>query len=378
MKRLAIVLSHPIQYYSPLFKFLAKSIHLKVFYAFNPNADEQGEQGFQKSFKWDINLLDGYDYEFLNNVSEYPGTSRYKGCDTPAISSQLDVYKPTHILIFGWHLKTYHQALAYAKRNKIKVGVRGDSQANPSQSIIKKLIKAIYYPFFLNKFDYFFSVGSRNKQYLKSFGIQDERVLFSPHAVDQAFWENKSSFDKGNKSEIVFLWVAKFIDKKRPLDAINAYLKFKQKYDGKVSLRMVGSGPLLKASKRIASSEPSIQFLGFKNQKELRAEYWSSSCLILSSDYGETWGLVVNEAFSSLQPAIVSSAVGCSEDLINQNTGAIYKFGSIEDLSEKLNEMSSRLLNPKKLQAIEEAIKEKNVKYSFERNLKAFNRFLQL
>jgi glycosyltransferase involved in cell wall biosynthesis len=42
----------------------------------------------------------------------------------------------------------------------------------------------------------------------------------------------------------------------------------------------------------------------------------AADCLVLPSDFGETWGLVVNEAMASGLPCIVSDACGCAEDLI--------------------------------------------------------------
>jgi glycosyltransferase involved in cell wall biosynthesis len=36
----------------------------------------------------------------------------------------------------------------------------------------------------------------------------------------------------------------------------------------------------------------------------------------LPSGYGETWGLVVNEALASGLPCLASDACGCSEDLV--------------------------------------------------------------
>jgi glycosyltransferase involved in cell wall biosynthesis len=54
---------------------------------------------------------------------------------------------------------------------------------------------------------------------------------------------------------------------------------------------------------------------GFLNQTEIPAAYVAADCLVLPSDAGETWGLVVNEALACGLPAIVSDRCGCAEDL---------------------------------------------------------------
>ena len=79
MSKLAIIASHPIQYYAPLFKVLSKEIELKVFYCHNPSAEEIGKDGFGKAFEWDVDLLDGYEYEFLENHSKKPSLSDFNG-----------------------------------------------------------------------------------------------------------------------------------------------------------------------------------------------------------------------------------------------------------------------------------------------------------
>ena len=60
---------------------------------------------------------------------------------------------------------------------------------------------------------------------------------------------------------------------------------------------------------------PDASFTGFLNQKEISKAYVVADCLVLPSDYRETWGLVVNEAMASGLPCIVSDACGCAEDL---------------------------------------------------------------
>ena len=67
-KRIAIVTSHPIQYYAPLFKLLAQRIELKVFYTWGKDSVEKYDPGFGKKVQWDVPLLEGYDYQYLENI----------------------------------------------------------------------------------------------------------------------------------------------------------------------------------------------------------------------------------------------------------------------------------------------------------------------
>lgn len=368
MKKLAIVVSHPIQYYAPLFEVLAKNMELKVFYCSNPNADQIGRDGFGKSFKWDIDLLNGYDYEFLENISKNPSLSNKKGCDTPNVGDRLKKFGATHVVVFGWYLKSFIQTLDYCNKNKIPIAVRGDSQLDPTQVFYKRWIKKIYYPIFLKRFQKFLYVGERNKAYLKHYGVKDTDLIFSPHAVNQEFWKG----EKKKSENFTFIWVAKFISLKRPFDLIEA---FKQAIiiHPQLNLKMIGSGELLESCMKSASGIEQIQFLGFKNQKELKEEYLKSDALILNSS-SETWGLVVNEAFANTIPVIISSVCGCVPDLVNDQTAILIKEGELNQLKEAILEMPHKINLNQKL--IKQSIEEKNKIYSYERNVESFKSFL--
>ena len=111
-----------------------------------------------------------------------------------------------------------------------------------------------------------------------------------------------------------------------------------------IHLLMVGEGELKSKCQHYATNKKlPVTFTGFLNQTEIISAYVASDCLVLPSDYGETWGLVVNEAMACGIPAIVSDRVGCHPDLIIQKTGEIFPFGDIESLS---NLLVSYIKNP--------------------------------
>jgi glycosyltransferase involved in cell wall biosynthesis len=123
----------------------------------------------------------------------------------------------------------------------------------------------------------------------------------------------------------VFLFAGKFIAKKNPLDYLKA-LEIACRDGASVVGLMVGDGPLRLAceSQVIAAGLP-VTFSGFLNQSELLKAYIAADCLVLPSDGGETWGIVVNEAMWSGLPCIVSDRVGCGPDLVAaQGTGEVF------------------------------------------------------
>src|SRR6186713_2634943 len=59
-KRIGFLISHPIQYYAPIFRELARRCELTVFFAHRQTAEQQARAGFGVAFEWDIDLLSGY------------------------------------------------------------------------------------------------------------------------------------------------------------------------------------------------------------------------------------------------------------------------------------------------------------------------------
>jgi hypothetical protein len=75
--RLAVLTSHPIQYYAPLFRELASRMDLEVLYANRSTPDQQAAAGFDTAFDWDVDLLSGYSHQFLQNVASQPSTQHF-------------------------------------------------------------------------------------------------------------------------------------------------------------------------------------------------------------------------------------------------------------------------------------------------------------
>src|SRR5258708_31443071 len=110
--RLAIITTHPIQYYAPVFKLLHErgNISIKVFYTWGESALNKYDPGFDKNITWDIPLLDGYPYEWVQNAATDPGSHHFKGIVNPGLTDQVKAWQPNAILFYGWayqgHLKT--------------------------------------------------------------------------------------------------------------------------------------------------------------------------------------------------------------------------------------------------------------------------------
>jgi glycosyltransferase involved in cell wall biosynthesis len=139
----------------------------------------------------------------------------------------------------------------------------------------------------------------------------------------------------------VFMFAGKFIPKKRPLDFVQAMAKLTRQnvtFEG----LMVGDGPLrTQCEDAVRDTRARVRFAGFLNQSAITSAYVVADVLVLPSDGGETWGLVVNEAMACGLPCIVSDKVGCGPDLIARDeTGVIYPLGDVDALAEAMSRVA--------------------------------------
>jgi len=134
-----------------------------------------------------------------------------------------------------------------------------------------------------------------------------------------------------------FIFCGKLQEKKRIFDLLKAF-EIAHDKNPSVHLLIAGDGEDMQEAKDfVVQKKLPVTFAGFLNQSEIVKAYAAADCLVLPSDYGETWGLVVNEAMACGLPAIVSDRVGCGPDLvIDEVTGYIFPFGGIDALASML------------------------------------------
>lgn len=346
MTRLAIVSSHPIQYYAPWFRHIVEHSRLDVraFYLWDFGVAERHDPGFGHSLRWDIDLLDGYSHEFVSNWSHRPGTNHALGLVNPGLGRALRRFRPDAVLSFG-----------YAQASPLWLGLttdyplilRGDSHAlvdRPDGSGLKSLVRRRI----LRRAQAHLAVGVANREWLLMHGVPADRIHMAPHAIDQNRFRSAAP-DQGDTSALlgrraelgippdsrVVGFVGKLEDKKRPLLLIDAFR------DADVPdsvLLLVGSGPLASAVESAIASDHRILHVPFVNQSAMPSVHALIDVLVLpSAGAHETWGLVVNEAQCLGKAVIVSSHVGCHPDLvIPGKTGWVFPSGDRGALSQSI------------------------------------------
>jgi len=358
-RRLAIVTTHPIQYYAPWFRWMAahSALDLRVFYLWDFGVRARHDPGFKQDVKWDIPLLEGYEHEFVPNVSKHPGTDRFFGIRNAKLESRINSWKPDAALLIGYNYASLLRIIfTSARRRGFPLLMRGDSHrlAYKLQSRKSKVenrerrgrLRRWIIARIFRRFNALLYVGQANREYFLWHGVPESKLFFSPHAVDNerfmAAPADTASEGRRWRTELgipqshpLILFAGKFEEKKRPLDLLEAFSRLGR---ADVSLLFVGSGALERELRERSATIPNVFFAPFQNQSQMPRTYAAADLFVLPS-YGpeETWGLAVNEALCLAKPVIVSSHVGCGPDLVRPNhNGLVCEAGNIDSLTDAL------------------------------------------
>jgi glycosyltransferase involved in cell wall biosynthesis len=342
--RIGLLSTHPVQYYARWYRQLAQAFDLKIYYSHRQTPGGQARAGFGVAFEWDVPLLEGYSYSFLPNRARSPDVSSFFGCNTPEIARIIRSGGFDAFIVQGWATLSFWQAIVACWQSGTPVLVRGDSQLLSPRRRLVRVAKRPLYRFFIPRFDAYLVVGQRARDYYTHYGADPARMFFTPHGVDNDFFQTRADVFRAEREHIrlawgipnaatVFLFVGKLTNVKQPFDFVRAVGEAARAQPNTWGL-VVGDGGLRPALEAmVMKARWPVRFAGFLNQSEMPKAYVASDVLVLPST-SETWGLVVNEAMASGLPAVVSDRVGCAPDLVRSGeTGEVFSCGAVSQLA---------------------------------------------
>ncbi len=344
-----------------------KQVNLTVVYLEKPDASNfSGKENINKS-AFDNDMLSDYNYQFIKNKQWFGKTEGFFSYGSFAICSYI---KNADIaVVYGHNFLTYWIAMLAAKLYGTKIILTTDAtyiEANDESGGWKLKLKPLILRFLYNNWaNAVFVPSTASKLFLLSQRIKENRIVVTPYVVDEDLIQHiarSTSISQFREklgitaTNMVFVFCAKFIDRKRPMDAIEAFAKITNQA---ATLIMIGSGPLLEMlEKRVTELgiKDKVIFPGIVKYSELASYYTASNVLVFCSDH-EPYGLPVNEAMICGIPVIVSDRIGARLDLVDEGiTGWIYPTANIESLAAT---MQHAIDTKDKLQKMGKAAQEK-------------------
>ena len=346
--RVAVLNTHPIQYFAPLYAFAnrAEDLELKVLFMSDYGLRVSVDPGFAQTVKWDLDLLSGYPSAFLGNRAKTRTPSGFFSIVAPEIWRELRSGRYDALLLHGHALAADWLAHAAAKLLGVPVLVRNDANARIAlrggvSGIARRQVLGAYY----RSCDRALAAGSLNRAYYRSLGVDDDKIFFAPLCVDNQRFAAQSRLSSQTRAVVrrrfaipteapAVLFAAKFTARKRPQDLLHAALML-QDLATPFTVVMCGAGELDADLRRFCAENglSNVVFTGFVNQQSLPELYGACDVFVLPSE-GEPWGLAVNEAMCAGLPVIVARDVGCVPDLVKDGgNGFAPPTGDIEALA---------------------------------------------
>lgn len=349
--KLAVIVTHPIQHFAPVYQALAQSDNVDIFvvYLCDAGAKTYFDKQFNTSVAWDVDLLSGYKHEVIRpGVGEVP--KGFLKTDAPEIWQILNREKPDAVLIYGYTRLVNWRAWLWANLNRKRVLYCSDSVLHRKRSKWKLWLKSFVLPYFFRGVDTFLVSGDCNAEYFRYYKVPPSRMVTCPLPVDVSRLRKNDAMDLPslrrrvrddltiNSEDFVVMICGKMYPGKRPFDLLEAIINLRRNGMPVLGL-FVGSGVLLDGLKAVAAERgqaAAFRFTGFVNQSSLSSYYAAADLLALTSSE-DAHPLVATEATVFGLPLVLSSEVGCigPNDVGRQGFNSfVYECGNIDALAE--------------------------------------------
>jgi glycosyltransferase involved in cell wall biosynthesis len=346
--RVAHLVSHPIQYFAPLYRELAQrpELDLTVFFYSDLTLSEFYDPDFDGPVRWDTDLTDGYRWKVCPSAIGKPLSGGFLRRPNWDIAREVASKGYDVVWVHGYGHPTTWLAAAAARVRGSAVLIREEATLLRRRPWFKRVLKEVALRTFFSQAGGLF-IGEQNRRYLARYGIPEHRLFRAQYCVDNVFFQQRAIELAAARKELrrnfglaedapVVLFCGKLTENKQPLLLIEAFAQVRKR--SKCSLLLVGDGPLRGAAEELIARRDvaDARITGFLNQSELPRAYAAADMFVLPS-LNETWGLVVNEAMNFGLPIVVTDGVGCADDLVRPGwNGFVLPAGNAMKLEDAL------------------------------------------
>jgi glycosyltransferase involved in cell wall biosynthesis len=346
-RRIILLHNYFSPYRVPLFRELARRFDLEVWLmghvkGFRPWPESAGDEPFR--------------CRVLRNVRVPIGNSDYQILLNYAFARDLAHTQADAIVGCGWDQPATLLAPHRAKRRGIPYILWSGSTSGEQswrRSATIPLVRAV-----IRNSAAYIAYGTRASKYLVSLGADPNRVFRAYNAIEITEFAARSEDSKavntlkqmlGLEGTKVLLYCGQLIERKGIGDLIPAFAKANNSIPD-LKLVIAGSGSqeaYLRQLSEMLGVAQHIQFKGFIPRTEL-SEFYSMADLLVLPSREEVWGLVLNEALACGTPVLTTTAVGASEDIVQDGVnGYVVQPASPPDLEGAIRKHFSKSIEEK-------------------------------
>ena len=339
--RLGVLDFNPIQYHTPLYQLITRRarVELDVLFLTDDGHCPVVDPGFGVPVTWDIDLLSGYERQFMTTSGRHPAALRRV--------ARLARWVSDHdaMVVHGYSHPWMLLGALLCRTRRVPYLLRAESAPQGRATGLRRHLRNAVARSVVSASAAGLAIGQLNEEFYRNYGAS--RIIWAPYSVDD---ERFAAPPPTSRSELlsrwnldghkpVILFCGKLSPRKRPLDLCAAAKALAHD----VNVLFVGDGVLVDEV-RTCLPPGTGAITGFVNQSELPAYYHAADIIVLPSEW-ETWGLVVNEAMAAGVLPVVSDRVGAAPDLV-VGVGEVYPCGDIARLADALHRALALASNP--------------------------------
>ena len=352
MIRLGHFVTHPIQYFAPLYRALSAraDVRLTVLFGSRFGLEPSFDEGFGRTIRYDVPLLEGYRHRFLTNRGSGEPTRGWGNFNCPDLDAVCREEQFDAVWVHGWAHRAQWQAVASCKKRGVPYLVRGETtlMLKPRYSL-RWFAARLRLGHMLRGAGACLYIGRGNRDFYASMGVAEDRLYPAHYSIDATYFREAAGGAEERRqlreqhgaddNTCVVVASAKAIARKRLEDAARAVGRLGQD----VRLWVLGDGPLRPRLEELSRREAPgrVVWHGFVNQSDIPRFLAAADVFVMPSQ-DEPWGLSVNEAMAVGLPVVCSDGVGCAADLVRPGgTGYTYPVGDVAALARCLDALRS-------------------------------------
>lgn len=363
--RLCIVVSHPIQHFSPQYRSLAAlpCIALRVHFDSLRGAEAYYDPDFMQTMSWGRELLEGFEWS--------------SGASKP-VKEALSEFAPDWLIVYGYRGVSLKALWWGILRRGTKVAYISDSEHRHTEASRRRALRRVVLRLLFARIDAFLTVGNANEEFYTAAGVPQRKQIRMNFPIERG-WAIDGTVTPSTGSAVrqalgipdehqIILTVGKLIERKRPMDIVECARRLS---DQPVSFLLVGEGPERRALEAAASELPNVHVVGFVPPSELPTYYDLASIYLHPSAY-DPHPLAISEAAAFGCAFVVSDAVGSwgeKDDVRPHDNGFVYATGNIDQLTSHISALAADPVSMKRMSS-------SSITYSREAQLRAHGGFV--
>ena len=343
--RLAIVISHPIQHFCPMYRSIAADGRVELLVVFaESGAAPRFDDGFGRVVSWQENILEGYRSVVVTAEKEKRAA---------AVLEELRRFAPDVVYVHGYALDYLRQSIKWARKQGVPVMMTTDSELLHPRPWYVRAMKRLALPRVLRDVDLFLTVGDENERYFEHYGVGRDRFLRDSFSIDSACYDKtlakRDEVRSGVRERldipadtVAFLTVGKMIARKGQADLVLAFGEAMRTGRRAGVLLIAGDGEERARLEELARPlGAAVKLLGFIGVEELPAYYAGSDVYVHPSSH-DPHPLSISEALYCGLPVVSSDSVGSvgpTDDVQVGKNGWVYETGDVPALAAVLGRL---------------------------------------